>query len=149
MDPKDTSKRCSRCGALNNHYGDYYQCPSCGLYIDRQLNAAINLYLNMQAYTEPATFEKITRDLKVTEIFFDKRTNEWKSRELNDVLKITTTSTQPPKGEGGKGLLTVDGGSYSSALRCWGERPLTGEEAYDKPPMNPEGAEAGESQGFN
>ncbi|MEM2378026.1 MAG: zinc ribbon domain-containing protein [Candidatus Korarchaeum sp.] len=38
LNPKDTSKRCSRCGMVNAPKGAY----ECGLRMDRQLNAAVN-----------------------------------------------------------------------------------------------------------
>ena len=47
LDPKNTSKRCSRCGMINAPKGAIYECK-CGLRINRQLNAAINLYLQME-----------------------------------------------------------------------------------------------------
>ncbi|MEM2046663.1 MAG: transposase [Candidatus Jordarchaeales archaeon] len=47
LSPKNTSKRCSRCGMNNAPKGAKYECK-CGLRIDRQLNAAINLYLQME-----------------------------------------------------------------------------------------------------
>jgi putative transposase len=47
LDPKNTSKRCSRCGMINAPKGAIYECK-CKLRINRQLNAAINLYLQME-----------------------------------------------------------------------------------------------------
>ncbi|MEM1985061.1 MAG: zinc ribbon domain-containing protein [Candidatus Korarchaeum sp.] len=44
LNPKDTSKGCSRCGKINAPKGAY----ECGLRIDRQMNAAVNLYLQME-----------------------------------------------------------------------------------------------------
>ncbi|WXG43280.1 MAG: zinc ribbon domain-containing protein [Promethearchaeati archaeon SRVP18_Atabeyarchaeia-1] len=48
--PQFTSKRCSRCGWINKDLrgAAVFECRSCGLRIDRQLNAAINLYLRME-----------------------------------------------------------------------------------------------------
>ncbi|MEM0359373.1 MAG: zinc ribbon domain-containing protein [Candidatus Hadarchaeales archaeon] len=46
--PGNTSRRCSRCGMINAPKGAKYECRGCGLRIDRQLNAAINLYLQME-----------------------------------------------------------------------------------------------------
>jgi putative transposase len=48
LDPKNSTKTCSRCGKINASKGAVYECKSCGLRIDRQLNAAINLYLKME-----------------------------------------------------------------------------------------------------
>jgi hypothetical protein len=48
--PQFTSKACSRCGWVNKDLrgGAVFECGNCGLRIDRQLNAAINLYLRME-----------------------------------------------------------------------------------------------------
>ena len=48
VDPYHTSKECSRCGWINKDLkGALFECQKCGLRIDRQLNAAINIYLKM------------------------------------------------------------------------------------------------------
>jgi putative transposase len=45
VDPKNTSKMCSRCGTLVNKPLSQrtHSCPSCGLVMDRDVNAAINI----------------------------------------------------------------------------------------------------------
>jgi putative transposase len=45
VDPKNTTKDCSSCGFLvkKELYERKHNCPSCGLNIDRDLNAAINI----------------------------------------------------------------------------------------------------------
>ncbi|MFN8487291.1 MAG: RNA-guided endonuclease TnpB family protein [Caldilineaceae bacterium] len=45
VDPKNTSKRCSRCGSLVNKDLSVrvHTCPTCGLILDRDHNAAINI----------------------------------------------------------------------------------------------------------
>jgi putative transposase len=45
VDPRNTSKRCSRCGTLveKDLSVRVHHCPVCGLEIDRDLNAAINI----------------------------------------------------------------------------------------------------------
>lgn len=45
VDPRNTSKRCSRCGSLvDKSLSDrIHSCPVCGLIIDRDLNASINI----------------------------------------------------------------------------------------------------------
>jgi len=48
LNPKNSTKRCSRCGMVNAPKGALYMCGRCGLRINRQLNAAINLYLQME-----------------------------------------------------------------------------------------------------
>ena len=42
---KGTSKTCSRCGYYNKDLkGAVFKCPKCGLVIDRQKNASINIW---------------------------------------------------------------------------------------------------------
>jgi putative transposase len=49
LPPQHTSDTCSRCGWVSRDpKGSVFRCESCGLSIDRQLNAAINLYLRME-----------------------------------------------------------------------------------------------------
>jgi putative transposase len=49
LPPQHTSETCSRCGWANKDLnGGIFRCGNCGLTIDRQLNAAINLYLRME-----------------------------------------------------------------------------------------------------
>ncbi|HWQ20461.1 MAG TPA: transposase, partial [Methanotrichaceae archaeon] len=52
VDPRNTSKVCSRCGTIvEKSLSDrVHKCPCCGLHLDRDLNAAINiLRLGMQS----------------------------------------------------------------------------------------------------
>ncbi len=49
IQPAYSSKACSRCGWINKDLrGATFECKACGLRINRQLNAAINLYLRME-----------------------------------------------------------------------------------------------------
>jgi len=48
LNPKNSTRRCSRCGKINAPKGASYTCSRCGLRINRQLNAAVNLYLQME-----------------------------------------------------------------------------------------------------
>jgi len=50
LPPQRTSEECSRCGCINKDQNGskVFRCGGCGLTIDRQLNAAINLYLRME-----------------------------------------------------------------------------------------------------
>ena len=50
LPPQHTYEECSRCGCINRdlNRSKVFRCGSCGLTIDRQLNAAINLYLKME-----------------------------------------------------------------------------------------------------
>ena len=45
VNPKNTSKMCSKCGALvdKDLSERVHNCPSCGLKMDRDLNASINI----------------------------------------------------------------------------------------------------------
>ena len=63
LNPKNSTKRCSRCGKINAPKGASYVCGKCGLRIDRQLNAAINLYLQMEGLPPtPKPFNELMRD---------------------------------------------------------------------------------------
>ena len=48
LNPRNSTRRCSRCGIVNASKEASYECRKCGLRIDRQLNAAINLHLQME-----------------------------------------------------------------------------------------------------
>lgn len=51
VDPKDTTKACSRCGfVVEDLRGQVLRCPKCGLVIDRQKNACVNIYLKMRGF---------------------------------------------------------------------------------------------------
>jgi len=43
VNPKNTSKRCHRCGHVAQANGREFRCPKCGLKYNRDLNAAINI----------------------------------------------------------------------------------------------------------
>ena len=63
VDPKDTSKTCSRCGfKVKDLRGRNFRCPRCGLVIDRQKNACINIYLRMRGF--PHSYECWERFVK-------------------------------------------------------------------------------------
>ena len=56
VDPYLTSKTCSRCGyVVKDLKGQIFTCPKCGLVIDRQKNACINIYLKMRGF--PHSYE--------------------------------------------------------------------------------------------
>ena len=43
--PKNTTKTCSRCGFIvKTRIGAVFKCPKCGLVMDRQMNASINIF---------------------------------------------------------------------------------------------------------
>jgi putative transposase len=61
LNPKNSTKRCSRCGMINAPKGAIYECK-CGLRINRQLNAAINLYLQMEGLSpSPKLFNELMK----------------------------------------------------------------------------------------
>ncbi|MCD6368904.1 MAG: transposase, partial [Thermoproteales archaeon] len=63
VNPKDTSKTCSRCGfKVKDLRGQVFKCPKCGLIIDRQKNACINIYLRMRGF--PHSYESWERFVK-------------------------------------------------------------------------------------
>ena len=59
IDPAYTSQRCCKCGKLDksNRKGEIYKCKSCGIEIDADYNAAINI-LHRGDYN-PSTIENI------------------------------------------------------------------------------------------
>jgi putative transposase len=61
LNPKNSTRRCSRCGMVNAPKGALYEC-GCGLRTNRQLNAAINLYLQMEGLSpSPKLFDELMR----------------------------------------------------------------------------------------
>jgi putative transposase len=62
LNTKNSTRRCSRCGMVNAPKGASYVCKKCGLRIDRQLNAAINLYLQMEGLPPtPRLFDELVK----------------------------------------------------------------------------------------
>jgi putative transposase len=62
LNPKNSTRRCSRCGTVNAPKGALYLCGVCGLRINRQLNASINLYLQMEGLSPtPKLFNGLMR----------------------------------------------------------------------------------------
>ncbi len=60
LNPYNSTKRCSRCGMKNALKGALYECSKCGLRISRQLNASINLYLQMEGLSpSPKLFDEL------------------------------------------------------------------------------------------
>jgi putative transposase len=62
LNPRNSTRRCSRCGMVNAPKGALYVCEKCGLRIDRHLNAAINLYLQMEGLPPaPKLFDELMK----------------------------------------------------------------------------------------
>ncbi|HWR26257.1 MAG TPA: transposase [candidate division Zixibacteria bacterium] len=90
VDPYHTSKECSRCGCVNQDLnGVVFRCvnPDCGLRINRQHNAAINIYLRMEGLPHDIGWfdENIVSGFTQTEAEL-KETNEL-VRSLYDMVK--------------------------------------------------------------
>jgi len=63
VDPRGTSKTCSRCGFVAKDLrGQVFKCPKCGLVIDRQKNACVNIYLRMKGF--PHNYDWWERNVK-------------------------------------------------------------------------------------
>ena len=65
IDPKNTTKQCSRCGEINKVNEGIYECSKCNLKINRHLNSAINIYMNAKRL-KPSTkmFRELTKNIK-------------------------------------------------------------------------------------
>lgn len=64
VDPRNTSKKCSRCGAMvEKAMSDrIHHCPTCGLTLDRDHNAAINiLALGLQCLNESSKSPRVKK----------------------------------------------------------------------------------------
>ena len=63
VNPKDTSKTCSRCGfKIKDLRGQVFRCPKCSLVINRRKNACINIYLKVKGL--PHSHELWKRNVK-------------------------------------------------------------------------------------
>ena len=61
LNPRNSTRRCSRCGMVNAPKGAIYECR-CGLRTNRHLNAAINLYLQMEGLSPaPKLFDELMK----------------------------------------------------------------------------------------
>jgi putative transposase len=64
LNPYNSTRKCSRCGGINEALNGaaILECRYCGLRIDRQLNAAVNLYLQMEGLSpSPRLFQELMR----------------------------------------------------------------------------------------
>ena len=63
LNPKNSSKKSSRRGKINALKEATYECKTCGLSINRQMNAAINLYLQMKSLSPSSKlFKELMKD---------------------------------------------------------------------------------------
>jgi putative transposase len=87
--PYYTSKMCARCGYLHQDLRgeQIFECPKCGLRIDRQLNAAINIYLKMRGVSHKiAWFDRIVCG-GFPLIGAETRTADELARRLDELMK--------------------------------------------------------------
>jgi len=89
VSPKYTSKNCSRCGELNKALRSerVFECPFCGLRIDRQLNASINIYLRMRGASPRKEWFDATLAGGLPLIEAERSDHDELARGLNDALK--------------------------------------------------------------
>lgn len=99
IDPYHTSKECSRCGWTNKDLkGEIFECKQqhnavkkCGLVIDRQINAAINVYLRMEGLAQSVQwFDKNicnTMKREFTQTGAEKKDVNELARHLYDLMK--------------------------------------------------------------
>ena len=68
LDPRNSTRRCSRCGGMNKApKGAVFEGGLCGLRVDRQLNAAVNLYLQMEGLPHgTAWFDRVVGGFALT-----------------------------------------------------------------------------------
>jgi putative transposase len=93
LPPQRTSEECSRCGCINKdqNWSKVFKCGGCGLTIDRQLNAAINLYLKMEGVPhQPDWWDKHILPTLVGGYFLtgaEQRASNELVRKLNEAAK--------------------------------------------------------------
>jgi transcription elongation factor Elf1 len=85
LNPQNSTRRCSRCGGTKKApKGAIFECGICGLRVERQLNAAVNLYLQMEGLPhDPEWFDKVVGGFALTGEEADEGSNEpWRSPRL-------------------------------------------------------------------
>jgi len=90
VNPAWTSKRCSRCGATNKSLRSEktFECPSCGLKIDRQFNASINIYLKMRGVSpEVSWFDATVLPAGLPLIGAETRDADELARHLDELMR--------------------------------------------------------------
>jgi hypothetical protein len=64
LNPYNSTRRCSRCGEVNKaqNGSSIIECQCCGLRINRQLNAAVNLHFQMEGLPpSPKLFDELMK----------------------------------------------------------------------------------------
>jgi transposase len=90
VNPAYTSKRCSRCGVINKSLSSEktFECLSCGLKIDRQFNAGINIYLKMRGVSpEVSWFDTTVLPAGLPLIAVETRDTDELARHLDELVK--------------------------------------------------------------
>ena len=90
VNPAYTSKRCSRCGKINKALSSEmtFECPSCGLKIDRQFNAGINIYLKMKGVSPGVPwFDVAVLPAGLPQIAVETRDADELARHLDELAK--------------------------------------------------------------
>ena len=98
VDPRDTSQLCSRCGELVEKALSerWHNCPRCGLVMDRDLNAALNILVRgREIGREPPEFRPVeekapTPPLEVVQVYPAKQEA---FRLVGEVVHSSKTST--------------------------------------------------------
>ena len=81
IDPKNTSKICSKCGELNKRYKHSYKCKSCGFEANSDYNGASNIANRL--FSPICSEEKVTINLASNSIM-----SESKAKKNNVVRNI-------------------------------------------------------------
>ena len=84
-----TSKICARCGYIHKDLrGEpIFECPHCGLKIDRQLNACINIYLRMRGFSHNIAWFDCTVVGGFALIGAETRSSDELARSLDELMK--------------------------------------------------------------
>jgi putative transposase len=84
-----TSKMCARCGYIHKDLRGQkiFECPHCGLRIDRQLNACINIYLRMRGFSHTRTWFDRTVLGGFALIGAETRSSDELARSLHELMK--------------------------------------------------------------
>jgi len=84
-----TSKMCARCGYIHKDLrGEHiFECPHCGVRIDRQLNACINIYLRMRGFSPTVAWFDRTVVGGFALIGAETRSSDELVRSLHELMK--------------------------------------------------------------
>ena len=102
LNPRNSTKTCPRCGGKMMHRKGQVLC-SCGLVINRQLNASINLYLRMWGFPPSMKVweEIILPILRRSGVTL-------KGDETDDILPMNPEGVEVDASQGGCSLISAD-----------------------------------------